>query len=114
MPHAHARGPANPFCSVFLLTCIVLVSSGRRLTSNCLALLADAGHMATDAWGSAWPWSRSGSPAGHPTAPGRIFGYLRLEIFAAVVNAVLLFGVAGFVLFEASRRLQSRPESRSG
>ena len=59
-----------------------------------------------------------------PRAPGdlvrqrsrpasRTFGYLRLEIFAAVANAVLLFGVAAFMLFEAWQRLSTRPASRS-
>ena len=56
-----------------------------------------------------WP---SGSPAG-PDG-GRKFGYLRLEIFAAVANAVLLFGVAGFILFEAWQRLSAPPEVASG
>ena len=43
--------------------------------------------------------------AGRPPTLGRTFGYLRLEIIAAVANAILLFGVAGYVVFEAVRRL---------
>ena len=45
---------------------------------------------------------------------GRTFGYLRLEILAAVANAVLLFGVAAFILFEAWQRLSAPPEVASG
>jgi cobalt-zinc-cadmium efflux system protein len=79
------------------------------LVSNSLALLADAGHMFTDvagiglALGAVWF-------AGRPANVGRTYGYLRLEILAAVVNAVLLFGVSAFILFEAWRRLSEPPE----
>jgi cobalt-zinc-cadmium efflux system protein len=52
--------------------------------------------------------------AARPATPQRTFGYLRLEILAAVVNAVLLLGVAGFVLFEAWRRFRDPPEVASG
>jgi cobalt-zinc-cadmium efflux system protein len=45
---------------------------------------------------------------------GRTYGYLRLEILAAVANAVLLFGVAVLVLVEAWRRLSEPPEIASG
>ena len=41
-------------------------------------------------------------------------GYLRLEILAAVANAVLLFGVAAFILYEAWRRLSDPPAVASG
>jgi cobalt-zinc-cadmium efflux system protein len=52
--------------------------------------------------------------AARPATPQRTFGYYRLEILAAVVNAVLLFGVAGFVLVEAWRRFSEPPEVASG
>jgi len=44
----------------------------------------------------------------------RTFGYLRLEIFAAVANAVLLLGVAAFILFEAWQRLSAPPDVAPG
>ena len=49
-----------------------------------------------------------------PPDPERSFGYQRLEILAAVVNALLLFGVGAFILVEAIRRLASPPEVESG
>jgi cobalt-zinc-cadmium efflux system protein len=52
--------------------------------------------------------------AGRGPTSGRTFGYLRLEILAAVTNAFLLFGVAVFILFEAWRRLSEPPEVASG
>jgi cobalt-zinc-cadmium efflux system protein len=45
--------------------------------------------------------------------PQRTFGLYRLEILAALVNAVLLFGVAGYVLVEAISRLSDAPDVAS-
>ncbi|MGH2572339.1 MAG: cation transporter [Actinomycetota bacterium] len=50
-----------------------------------------------------------GRPA--PTAPS---GHYRLEILAAAVNAALLFGISGFILFEAWRRLFEPPAIATG
>ncbi len=116
MPHARSAADASRhrLVAVFALTLVVLaVEVGGGLASNSLALLADAGHMFTDVAGiglalvAIWIASR-------PTNGDRTFGYLRLEILAAVVNAVLLFGVAAFVIWEAWRRLFAPPEISSG
>jgi cobalt-zinc-cadmium efflux system protein len=99
---------------VFLMTLgVFVVELIGGLASNSLALLADAGHMFTDVAGIGLAllaiWF-----AGRPADSGRTFGYLRLEILAAVANALLLFGIAAFVLFEAWRRLSQPPEIASG
>ena len=52
--------------------------------------------------------------AQRPASRDRTYGYLRLEILAAVVNAVVLFGIAAFVLFEAWQRLSEPPAIQSG
>jgi cobalt-zinc-cadmium efflux system protein len=52
--------------------------------------------------------------AGRSPTNGRSYGYLRVEILAAVTNAFLLFGVAAFILVEAWRRLSEPPEIASG
>ena len=52
--------------------------------------------------------------AARPSSDGRTFGWYRLEILAAVVNAMLLFGVAIWVLVEAWRRFTEPHEIRSG
>jgi cobalt-zinc-cadmium efflux system protein len=74
------------------------------ILTGSLALLSDAGHMATDALGLGMALAaiQAASTARHH--PQRTFGLYRLEILAALVNAVLLFGVAGYVLYEAVRR----------
>ncbi len=96
-----------------LSAAILVIELVGGLASNSLALLADAGHVFTDVAGislvllAIWFGSR-------PTSSERTFGYLRLEILAAVANAVLLFGVAAFILYEAWRRLSDPPEVASG
>ena len=87
--------------------------------SGSLALLSDAGHMVTDVAGLGMALAAirladrhaAGSAAAHP---GRTFGLYRLEILAALANAVLLFGVAGYVLVEAVQRFGDAPEIDSG
>jgi cobalt-zinc-cadmium efflux system protein len=118
MGHDHA-GPASRehrgrLAMVFVITVTILVVEViGALVSGSLVLLADAGHMLTDAAGIGLSllamWF-----AGRPASDERTFGYYRLEILAAVINAVLLFGVGGYILVEAVRRLFAPPEVGSG
>lgn len=71
-----------------------------------LALFADAGHMATDAAGIGMALVAIHF-ANRPATERRTFGLARAEILAAVVNALLLFGVGVFVVYEAVHRLVS-------
>jgi cobalt-zinc-cadmium efflux system protein len=117
MPHAHASAAAahrNRLVMVLGLSVVILVvEAAGAYASNSLALLADAGHMLTDVSGISLAllaiWF-----AGRAPTRDRTFGYLRLEILAAVANAVLLFGVAAFILYEAWQRLTAPPEVASG
>ena len=92
---------------------IMVVEVIGGLVSGSLALLADAGHMLTDAAGVGLALLAA-TFAARPATPERTFGYLRFEILAAVVNALLLFGVAGYVLIEAVRRFIEPPEVSTG
>ncbi len=117
MPHPHgtpARAHSGRLVAVFALTSTVFVIElAGGVLANSLALMADAGHMFTDVAGIGLAllaiWF-----ADRPPTEARTFGFLRLEILAAVVNAVLLFGVAGVILFEAVRRLSAPAEIASG
>lgn len=117
MPHIHGSAAAanrGRLVAVFALTLAVFgIELVGGFVSNSLALLADAGHMFTDVAGIGLAllaiWF-----AGRPAHGGRTFGYLRLEILAAVVNAVLLFGVSAFILLEAWRRLSEPPDIATG
>ena len=87
--------------------------------TNSLALLSDAGHMLTDVVGLGMALAaiqlasrferRTSATRSHHT-----FGLYRLEILAAFVNSLLLFGVALWVLIEAIRRLGAEPEVLGG
>ena len=95
----------------FLITlAFLVVEVVFGILSNSLALLSDAGHMLTDVLGlgmalAAMQLSRPGR-----ANASRTYGLYRLEILAALANGVLLFGVAGYVLLEAYRRLQAPPQ----
>jgi cobalt-zinc-cadmium efflux system protein len=99
---------------VLAVTTAVLVAElvGAWLTGS-LALLADAGHMFTDVAGLLLAVLAI-TFAALPATPQRTFGYFRLEILAAVINAVLLFGVAVWILVEAVRRWATPPEVEGG
>jgi cation diffusion facilitator family transporter len=83
------------------------------MLSGSLALLADAGHMATDAVGIGMALGAV-SLAQRPARGRRTFGWQRVEVFAAVANGVLLLGVGGYVVVEAVRRVGDPPEIHSG
>lgn len=83
------------------------------LLSGSLALLADAGHMATDAAGMGIALIAV-TLAQRPPSARRTFGLQRVEILAAAGNAVVLFLLAGYILLEAYRRLSEPPEISSG
>jgi len=99
---------------VLALTTTVLVAEviGGWITGS-LALLADAGHMFTDVAGITLA-ILAVTFASRPASDTRTYGYYRLEILAAVINAVLLFGVAAFILVEAWRRWSEPPDVEGG
>jgi len=74
------------------------------ILAHSLALVADAGHMATDAAGIGLVLLAVRFAA-RPPSDARTFGYQRAEILAAVINAVLLFGLGAFILVEGVLRL---------
>jgi cobalt-zinc-cadmium efflux system protein len=83
------------------------------LWTGSLALLADAGHMLTDV-GSLCMSLLAVWFAQRPPTPLNTYGYLRTEILAALANGVVLFLVAGYILYEAFQRVWEPPEVRSG
>jgi len=98
---------------LFLSLAILCVEVIGGIAANSLALLADAGHMLTDVVGVGMALLAIWFAARSPTT-GRTFGYLRVEILAAVTNAFLLFGVAAFICSRRGAGCRSRPRSRRG
>jgi cobalt-zinc-cadmium efflux system protein len=78
------------------------------LWTGSLALLADAGHMLTDVGGIGMSLLAMRFARKPPTSVNT-YGYLRAEILAAVANGVVLFLVAGYILYEAFDRVWSPP-----
>jgi cobalt-zinc-cadmium efflux system protein len=86
------------------ITLVVLVTQiTGGLLADSLALLADAGHMATDALGLGMALLAVHF-ANKPTGERRTYGFARAEILAALANCLLLLGVGGFIVFEAVER----------
>lgn len=111
--HAHAAGRAQDRARlrwVLVVTGTILVVEvvGAVVTGS-LALLADAGHMATDmgavvlALGASYVAGRGGGPRS-------TFGLHRAEVLAAVANAVVLLLVCGYIAWAGVARLGDPPE----
>ncbi|MBK5333616.1 MAG: cation transporter [Ilumatobacteraceae bacterium] len=91
--------------SFALIVAFLVVQVVVGIATGSLALLSDAGHMATDALGLGMAIAAIQAASRGRANPQRTFGLYRLEILAALLNAVLLFAVAGYVLFEAAGRI---------
>ena len=79
------------------------------ILSGSLALIADAGHMLTDA-ASIGLALLALHFSTRPASARRTFGYRRLEILAALLNAVTLWLIATWVVFEAYHRFTAMPD----
>jgi len=93
------------FGLTFTYFCVEVVGG---VLTNSLALLADALHMLTDVGGlglalfAAWMSAK-------PVTPAKTYGYYRVEILAALTNAVVLFLLSFYILYEAYARFQEPP-----
>ncbi len=96
-----------------LIVAFLVVQVAVGIVTGSLALLSDAGHMATDALGLGMAAAAIHAASTARAHPHRTFGLYRLEILAALVNAALLFAVAGYVGYEALSRLHDAPEIAS-
>lgn len=93
---------------VITLTVFVVQLVG-ALISNSLALLADAGHMLTDATGVTIALIAS-LIATLPPSSKRTFGYLRIEILAALANGIVLGVIAVVIFVQAIARFGTEVE----
>lgn len=97
-----------------LLTALMVVEAVAAFATGSLALLSDAGHMFTDVLGIGMALAAITATRRSDTDPQRTFGLYRLEVLAALANAVLLGAVAVYVLVEAVRRFDQPPEVLAG
>ena len=121
MGHEHAHGTLTAtgrhrsrLIIVMIITLAVFVAEVvGGLLSGSLALLADAGHMLTDSAGLVIALIAS-VLAARPATTARTYGLQRTEVLAALVNGVLLVGIAGWVLVQAVERWRDPAEVSSG
>ena len=108
--HAHAHGAHAPASRLrlqvvlALVVAVLLAEVVGGLVAGSLALLADAGHLLSDAVGVGLSLVAA-TYAARPATATRTFGVLRAEVLAAVANAVLLFVVGVVVLVLSVLRL---------
>src|SRR6266404_9088981 len=87
------------------LTCVILaVEFAGGVVSHSLALLADAGHVLTDVFALGLAWFAI-EQSKRPGDRRRSYGYQRVGILAALLNAVALIVIVLAIGFEAVRRL---------
>ncbi|MFZ2089966.1 MAG: cation diffusion facilitator family transporter [Desulfobaccales bacterium] len=117
MNHPHPHGPHNrqfersrrplvlAFVTQFLFFAVELAGG---LLTNSLALIADAGHMLSDV--AALGLSLLAlSYTQRPHTAQKTYGYHRLEILVALVNGLILWGMAGYILYNAYLRIHQPP-----
>ncbi len=112
--HAHGAGTNTPTralaiaCALTSLVMILQFFGG--WWANSLALISDAGHMMTDAAALAIALLAI-RLSKMPATKRFTFGFHRFEIFAAALNALMLFGVAAYIGYEAWGRFKNPPTS---
>jgi len=108
--HTHGAGLANAgnerrlLLAAALTTVTLLAEAVGGIISGSLALLADAGHMLTDAAALALAWLAVRF-ARHPADWKRTYGFDRFEVLAAFANGLALFFISAMICYEAIQRL---------
>jgi cobalt-zinc-cadmium efflux system protein len=96
-----------------LTVAVLAVELAGGLLSHSLALLSDAGHVLTDVFALGLAWFAV-EQAKRPADRRRTYGYHRVGILAAFVNAITLIVIVLAIAFEAVRRLMSPPGVEGG
>ena len=112
MGHDHSAGVrdrARLAVALGLALAVLALEVVGGLLAGSVALLADAAHVGGDAAGVGLALFAA-AMAGRPSTPQRTFGWQRLEVLVAAVNAGLLLVVTGWVLVEAAGRLRTPSE----
>jgi cobalt-zinc-cadmium efflux system protein len=96
-----------------IITAVILVLEvAGGLMSNSLALLSDAGHVFADGIALTLSWYGV-RQAARPSSSRMTFGYHRVGVIIAIVNAVSILVIAGVILYEAYQRFYQQPEINS-
>jgi cobalt-zinc-cadmium efflux system protein len=114
MAHGHGHSASSQHigpltAAFFIAAAFMAVEFVVGLATSSLALISDAAHMLTDVVGVGLALTAILVARRARGRPSRTFGLYRAEVLAALANAVLLFGVAGYVAFEAIDRFANPP-----
>jgi cobalt-zinc-cadmium efflux system protein len=111
--HSNQTKNMKKLLIIFAMTVVYMIAEFvGGLLSNSLALMADAGHMLSDAAAlgisivAAWLSLK-------PASYSKTYGYHRAEIFAAFINGIMLVAISGVIIYEAYIRLMSPPEVKA-
>jgi cobalt-zinc-cadmium efflux system protein len=110
--HAHPDDGKRLMWALVLTGAFAVVEIVGGLLAQSLTLLADAGHMLTDAASLALAWVALRF-ASRPSDRRRTYGYQRLQVLAAFVNSMLLLLATAWIVYEAIIRLRN-PTSVAG
>jgi cobalt-zinc-cadmium efflux system protein len=111
--HVHALPVGNKLRLGILLSALILaVEVVGGFLSHSLALLSDAGHVFADIIALTLSWYGV-QQAERPSSSRMTFGYHRIGVIIAIVNAVSIFGIAGVIFYEAYQRWRNPPEVNS-
>src|SRR5260370_15823322 len=103
--HAHGMAKKTLRLALFLTMTILAAEVTGGLLANSLALLADGGHVLTDIFALGLAWFAT-AQAERPPNARNTYGYHRVGILAALVNALTLILITLWILFEAAQRFQ--------
>lgn len=110
--HTHGANKKVLLISFILITLYMIVEAVGGFLTNSLALLADAGHMLSDAISlgiALLAFTLGERVANH----SKTYGYKRFEILAAVLNGLTLIIIAIYIFYEAIERFQNPPDVAS-
>jgi len=110
--HYHAAGEKGLRIALFITVGYMAVEAAGGIFFNSLALLADAGHMLSDAMALGLSWVAIQIGKRSPTVR-HTFGFKRTEILAALLNGVALWVIVALIVYEAFLRL-AQPQPVAG
>ncbi|MBT0727204.1 cation transporter [Rosenbergiella australiborealis] len=113
VPKVSQANQKKVLISFVLIFTFMIVEFAGGIYAGSLALMADAGHMLTDAFALALAWAAFYFGQRQPN--NRLtFGYIRFEVLASLFNAMTLFLIAIFIVYEAWQRLAAPPTVMPG
>jgi cobalt-zinc-cadmium efflux system protein len=107
--HGHAASQTRVFWTFWLIAIFMVLEAAGGWWAHSLTLVADAGHMLTDAGALALAWFAARAMQ-RPSDAKRSYGHDRFSVLAALVNGLALLAIVVWIAFEAIQRMMA-PET---